>query len=312
MKRILLYLFTLLIIVFILDRISYWMFNKFIFEKTFSGESRGGVNYLLEKNTRNDFYIFGNSRSLHHIDPTLLKDFHQGNGFNAGISGLGGLIYTDLLLDLILQHNQKPKSILIQLDPVNFRYNDVKTQLNAMSLFFDKSNRIKSYQEQYDLGDKLFSNFKLTRINNKFINVLYNYLKPDTHNLTGFIPLQGSMDTTLPQDNSTKDKSGPIQEAKIRAIKNISKVCLNQNINLYIVLEPSYHNVLNDSLSHSFFMKLMAELPNIKWIDFSDRQTIPSLEPAKYWKDRSHLNAKGAEIFSKTLNEALKKFNANP
>src|SRR5690606_5390739 len=111
---------------------------------------------------------------------------------------------------------------------------------------------------------------------------------------------------TLEEGVSLKDKSGPFQEAKIRALKNISKVCVEQQINLYIVLEPSYHNVLYEVSSHEGFLKLIAELPSVNLLDFSDIKAVPQLAAAEYWKDRSHFNSKGAEVFSMMLNEAIK------
>lgn len=309
MKKILKYIFTLLIIFIIFDNIAYPILKKVIFDKTFGGEAGGNINYLLKENKKSDFLIFGNSRAVHQINPALLKNFYNGNGFNAGVNGVQGINYIHILLDLIIKSGLKPKTIILQIDPIDFKRNDLVTQLNALSLFYGESKVMRQYVHELNWREEVLLNIKLYRFNNKLINVFFNYIKPSSLNRSGYLPLIGTIDT-INKDIIEKQKiSEHFLPTKIDALKSIYTICNEKSINMLVVLAPTYKNILYEEKSKLEFIKLTSTMPKLTVFDFSDVNVETEFDQAKYWKDKNHLNEEGATIFTNKLNSAIQNLN---
>ena len=76
-------------------------------------------------------------------------------------------------------------------------------------------------------------------------------------------------------------------------LKDIIKMCKNENINLFFFTSPIYNFKGNNKI-------LNEKLPN--YLDFSN--AIPS---SKYYHDNTHLNNKGSKYFTKLfINEYIK------
>ena len=160
------------------DRLISWIFAKAIFSKTLSGESGGTVNYLLQNKKNADFLILGSSRAKFHINPSLLTNVYDANGYNAGISGTGGLIYNNLLLQLLVSKGVKPRLIILQVDVypyLTIENENATNEISPLYPFLGESDVVRTYISSHaGYAEKFKLLFHTYRYNGKFLNILYN------------------------------------------------------------------------------------------------------------------------------------------
>ncbi|MEO8768526.1 MAG: hypothetical protein ABI402_00520 [Ferruginibacter sp.] len=311
MKKILIKLLIIIISVIVIDRSLTYIFDKVVFSKTMSGETGGTVNYLIKKKKDKDFLILGSSRAKYHLDPSLLTNYYNGNGYNAGISGTGGLIYNDLLLRLLTSKGIKPKAIMLQVDIYPyFTTDDEKTENEFLQLypFIGQSDSLRAFiYRNVDYTEKFKLFFHTYRYNGKFLNVIYNYAKrKSVKDNNGFVGLPAKFDTTGFRIKDDLAKKHTFSQAKINALLGIVQTCKANNIKLSIVFSPSYQNSLYLPEGNTMITTLLRNNGVQDIYDYSQLDSLPSsLQAPSMWKDALHLNKEGAAIFSTILNEAI-------
>lgn len=310
MKKILTKLFILLTLLVITDRVLIYFFTKFIYANTISGEGTGSVNYLLQKKKNTDFIILGNSRAKHQINPALLTNLYNGNGFNAGINGVGGIVYNSILLHLLLSKDIKPKTILLEVDAYPYfttKDENVADELIPLYPFINESEVLRSYiKNNTGYAEKFKLLFHSYRFNGMFFRVLFNYIKQHAViDNNGFEGLQGKLDTAgfkLP-DDIIKPQS--YSQLKLTALVDIVQTCSTNNIKLLVVFAPSYKNSLTSKEGNEMMIELLRKKGVTTVYDFSAIEKIPQLQSNSMWRNATHLNSDGAIIFSRILNEAM-------
>ena len=310
MKKILIQLFILLTVLIITDRVLIYFFTKFIYSKTISGESTGSVNYLLQKKKNADFIILGNSRAKHQIDPALLSNVYNGNGFNAGINGVGGIVYNDILLHLLLSKGLKPKMIILEADA--YPYFTTKDEIIADELiplypFINESETLRRFiKKNTGYTEKFKLLFHSYRYNGMFFRVLFNYIKQNsvTDN-NGFEGLQGTFDTTGFKVSDDLSKPQLYSQLKLNTLVDIVQTCTTNNIKLVVVFAPSYKNSTFLKEGTDMMIELLRKNGVTAVYDFSAIEKIPLLQSNSMWKNAIHLNKDGAIIFSRKLNEVM-------
>lgn len=300
----------LLTVLIITDRVLIYFFTKFIYANTISGEGTGSVNYLLQKKKNIDFIILGNSRAKHQINPALLTNLYNGNGFNAGINGVGGIVYNNILLHLLLSKGLKPKTILLEADA--YPYYTTKDEIVADELiplypFINESEVLRKYiKENTGYEEKFKLLFHSYRYNGMFFRVLFNYIRQQsvTDN-NGFEGLLGTFDTTgfkVPGDLSNPQL---YSQLKLNTLVDIVQTCKANNIKLAVVFAPSYKNSLTLKKGNDMMIELLRKNGVTAVYDFSAIETIPELYSNNLWRNATHLNKDGAVIFSQKLNAAM-------
>ncbi|HPI53456.1 MAG TPA: hypothetical protein PLU10_02120 [Chitinophagaceae bacterium] len=298
---------VILIFVIVVIDISFgFFFKRFLFDKTISGESGGSLNFLLNKKQDVDYLVFGTSRAKHHIDPSLLTNL-KGNGYNAGINGVGGIIYNTVLLDLCIQRNVKPNEILLQLDVINFcetpkNYN---SSLIFLYPYFNESKILRDYIQRDGYKESFLAHSNLYRFNGKVLNVLFNYVKRNgVADNNGFVPLVETMDTSGQNEIKTDYAPLDFESINFKALTDFYKLCKENNIKLYFVFTPSCKNCMfSPQRDMEFSTYVTTNMPEVSMINLSDLKTCIELAGFENWKDMTHLNQEGAAKFSRILND---------
>lgn len=311
MKKILIQTVVFAAILLLADRIGTYFFDRYIFSRTLSGESGGSVNYLLEKKRQVKLLVMGSSRAKHHIDPSRLSGYQPADIYNAGINGTGGLIYNDRLLQILLEKGIKPEKIILQLDAwPYFTMPDDKAVIELAQLypFIADSHSLAEYMKKHGgMAESVKLFFHSYRFNGKLLNILYNYRKRNqAMDTNGFAALEGilkdSLVKPLPADACDTSRFDAI---KMDALRHIAASCRKHNIILEVVFPPSYNNTLFTKTGNDKLKALLKEEGISRVIDFSAIGSIPALSSAEYWRDATHLNGRGARIFSDSLNARI-------
>ncbi|WP_462254493.1 hypothetical protein [Ferruginibacter sp.] len=310
MKKILINIAVIFLIVLIFDRLFSFVFTKYIFEKTISGESGGSLNYLLEKKKNADYIILGSSRAKHQVDPEKLTAIN-GIGYNAGINGVGTILHSNIVLDIMLHENFKPKIILLQVDAVNFATENLENYLYGLSSlypFFKKSPLLQNSLKELALEERLKLNFDTYKFNGKITNIFLNYFKQNSvAKNDGFDPLYQTMDTINQQNLSFAKFT--FSAKKLQILNNIITSCKQNNIQLVIIFPPYYKNVNYREDEIIFLKKYIKNISGkVVIIDMGNVTNLPEIQDAQNWKDIGHLNNIGAAKFSASLNDSIKKY----
>jgi hypothetical protein len=310
MKKIFLYLVTLAVSLVLTDRIFFYFFTRHIFTKTLSGDTGGSVTYLLQNKKNTDFIILGSSRAKYHINPTLLYNLYNGNGYNAGVAGTGGIIYNYMLLNLLISKNIKPKAVILQVDPYYYFTSGVENYTNELLPLYPyigESRPLSSFiykNTSYAEKFKLF--FHSYRYNGKFFGVLYNYTKRSSFKgNNGFEALTGKIDTTSFSPAMALEKAQYYSNTKISALNNFITTCKTESIKLLVVIMPTYKNSSFFKQANDTITGILRKDSNVKIYDFYNFEKTSLLQSPDLWKDGGHLNSKGAAIFSKQLNDTM-------
>jgi hypothetical protein len=306
MKKIFLFLCCFVLGVFILDRTISTLFEKFIFNKTYSGESGGNLNYLFQKKNNISFLVAGSSRAKNMINPDSLSAL-SGEGYNAGVNGVGGVLYMNVLADLLLNKKIKPKYFILQTDVRDFsinRANGNRAEITRLYPFIDDSKILQQYSKQLGFEETLKLNLNLYKFNGKFYNIIINRFKNNnSNNSNGFNALTGAM--SLMNEHETIDNLEQFDSLKIDALNNIIKVCDDNKIILFIVFPPRYKNVMPEQTQLTRLLSRLKINPDSYVIDMIDINKFPDLKDKINWKDEAHLNVLGANKFTVYLNDSI-------
>jgi len=310
MKQILLKIGLTLVLLFCIDRVAYYSFKHVFFDKIISGEKGGSLNFLLQKKRDVDFFILGTSRAKYQIDPTQLTNAYYAHGFNAAISGIGAIVYNNVLLDIITSQGIKPKLVILQTDAYQFsdiEDDKVVNELIPLYPFMNKSEVLSNYIHDAPIAERAKLFLKTYQFNGKVFNVLVNYTKRNSvKDYTGFVSVNSTMKETqqLRKEDMHND-TFTFSAIKVNALKSITDICKKSQIRLIVVLPPSYENNLYNRVNNMQIEKIVQENSTFPVLDLSNVEALPSLRPRTQWLDFSHLNGSGAVTFSKILNDSL-------
>lgn len=308
MKKVASHIFIVLLAVILLDKVFSSLFMTFIFSNTFSGESGGTINYVLEKKKELDFIVLGASRAKHGIDPKLLLSLGK-NGHNLGINGTN-MINHLLVLDILLKNEVKMDTIVLQTDLYTYNPSNDKEEVildQIKRLYPYDTELVRSYVKERGVVEQVLYFFDTYKLNRKVANIGFNFLKKDSISETdGFV---GLPITQYPPDNKPlfPEYIYSSTSTNSTALGKIQELADANGIQLILIFGPSYENVMYNKKEQG---RLIADLKargfrNI--IDLSDIEKIPQLKKPEYWRDGTHLSDKGAEVFSKIVNTEISK-----
>lgn len=254
--------------------------------------------------TKADILIFGASRANHHYHPQVFESKLGGTFYNVGRDGTY-IIYHYAVLKAILKRHT-PKVVILDIKYGEFAENiDSYDRLSSLLPYYESHPEMRPLIElrgKYERV-KLFSktypfNSLLTTI---FVGNL-NFNKARKSDIKGYIPLFKEWSKSLELDTNLNDYL--LDSTKIRIFESFLRDCKNSNINLIVAVSPYYEKYKYPDPSMVKAHDLCREL-NIKFLDFSQDSSF--LNNRNYFQDISHLNDKGAIIFSRMIIDSVYK-----
>ena len=296
MKKFLIKVITFFVFVTAIDCIAGIVFSYL------SDHAKGGMtrrdNYICnELNT--DILLCGSSRCVHHYNPAIISDSLGLSCYNSGQDG-NGVILLYGRLQMIKSHHE-PKLIIYDITPGfdllmgddNHRYLTwLKPHYNREGIpeifqSVDKTERIKMLSNMY-------------RYNSHFIELAVDYFYPIINaDDNGFVPIDKEMDKTkIRKGNDLVEKNYEFDPLKLDYIEEFAEEVGDR---LVFVVSPIWYGM--DSAQLKPLIELCANR-NIKLIDFSNNPKY--VHNDLFYKDGSHLNARGADEFTRDLIGELK------
>jgi hypothetical protein len=277
-----------------------------LYRKTHTGECGGLINDALSRDAQ--VLLLGSSRMRHHGMPAVLNRKLSLTAYNAGMDGQD-FLYSVMLFDIWQRSHAPPKAVVLNIDPDSFEKSDDELQrAGVFSFYYDGSPLVRQILNQRSRFERLKFFSRAYRANGKVLAIFKNLFSHPAPDFDGFEPLSGHLS---PQTLGAPSESVPtLQEfwsLKVQCFTRLADYCTKHGSRLVLVQSPCYRE---DAQAHDAWVNVLSQFlasyPDVEFVDLSTC-AHPNIfrDKAELFKDCSHLNAHGAEIFSTMLAEAL-------
>ena len=294
-------LFFLAIVVF--DRIFGFLMER-ISNRVEIGVT-GRDNFICDKVT-DDMLVFGSSRAVEHYNAQMLTDSLGIPCYNCGETGCGIILAYGRLLMILERY--KPQTILYEITPDFDLY---ENQDNHQYLFSLKRHYgrpgIDSIFWSIDPKEKYKMLSRMYQHNSSFLqNIVACFfgIAGET-GVRGFRPYDVEMDTMKVRKNHIAyktDKGHTCDSLKILYLnKFLDKT---KGMNVFFVVSPMWYEQDTSAMAP---IKELCRERGLQMIDFANNPKY--VHNNMYFKDGEHLNARGADEFTRDLIQELRKRN---
>ena len=246
-----------------------------------------------------DFLLMGSSRCVRHYNPQIITDSLGLSCYNTGQMGNGIILNYGRLR--MMDERQKPKVVVYDINPEfdllvggdNHRY------LTWLKQHYDREG-IDEIFESVDKTEKYKMCSQIYRYNSRIIELLTDYLHPLSNaRSNGFSPLKGEIDKTKIRAIDKVKKMPKVDSVKFEYINKLIDEL--EGSKLYFVVSPRWYGM--DSIQFKPIMEVCKDR-GIPFIDFSNNPKY--VHHDEYFKNGNHMNARGADEFTKDLVTILK------
>ena len=240
---------------------------------------------------RSDVLILGASCAKYHYDSQILADSLQMTVENTGVGGMKAE-YSDLVLQSYLERCT-PRCVVID---VYGQLDSGEGRLPRVRPFYGVNEPVTSYYDnESDWQQRLKLQSALYRYNGTLDLLLRHVINEPNHS-HGFAEMEGEMsmkDTVVVhrfQPDSTKE----------RHLRHVVQLCRDHNVRLVFVLSPRReHDADQEAWVCAFCREHHLQLIN--------ELHVPEYYTGeKLFHDESHLNGRGATLFSQRIAHQLK------
>ena len=258
------------------------------------------ITVALEKQTC-DVLILGSSRAMHHYNPEILSDSLKLSSYNAGLDGQS-ILYSKGVLDVVLER-YKPKIIILDLtlsefDPKGNSYD----MLYALNPYVKRHPILWKTLSHKSKPEKIKHLSSIYPYNSMIVEIAIGNMsrsfKKREISENGFFPSVG----IWKEEITTVDfPDSALDAVKTKAFEDICSLCSENNIDLYVVISPAFQMIENVSSSISYLERVCDSL-NIPLLNFiNDMNYVDN----SHFKDMTHLNGQGADLFSKDVSHRI-------
>ena len=268
-----------------------------IMVKHAKGGDNGRNNYICDV-VESDVLIFGSSRAIHHYNPNIISDSLGLSCYNCGQDGNGSILNYGRY-QLICQRYH-PKLLIYDIMP---RYDllegeDNQKYLGWLKAYYDRPG-IAELFEAVDFTEKYKMCSNMYRYNTKFIQIISDFLSPrQSKGINGFRPINKEMDLMKVPKNNTK---GIYNEDSLKLYFLNKMIDTSSDTKVVFIVSPSWNGMDTASIEPIRKICLQKKIP---FYDFSNAPKY--LHKNIFFRDGNHLNAKGADEFTKDLIKYLR------
>lgn len=284
------------LLLFVVDRIAGKAFSYMVANA--KGGDNGRNNYICNQ-TNEDVLVFGSSRAIHHYNPRIISDSLGLSCYNCGQDGNGSILNYGRY-QLILQR-YCPKLVIYDIMPDYdlLEGEDNHRFLGWLRAYYDRPG-IKEIFEDVDVTEKYKIWCKMYRYNTKCIQIASDYVHPLTdEGYQGFRPLVNEMDTMKVSLNVSY-KEPVFDSLKIAYLNKFIKAC-GDGTKLIVVYSPVYRKINPKVLAP---IEQICHQEGILFLDYSSSTEF--FHNKDLYSDGNHLNAKGADRFTRDLMTKIK------
>lgn len=258
---------------------------------------QGRDNYICDVG-EDDIMVFGSSRAVHHYNASMLEDSLGMTCYNCGDDNNGIILSYGRLM--MAKERHQPKVIIEDVEPFFdlFKDDDHK-YLGWLKAHYDRQGVSEIFDaidptERYKMWSQMY------RYNSKFLQnlvVFFTSLSTDT-GIKGFRPLHEDFDPMRIDKNydRTKYEFDPL---KLEFVNKM--IDLSEGSKLYFIVSPMWYGMDSAWVAP---VRDICRQRNVPFLDFSNDPKY--VHNNQLFKDGIHLNAKGADEFTRDLIRELR------
>ncbi len=253
----------------------------------------GGVKsrYYVCKESDEDVLVFGSSRAKHHYVPDIIEDSLHMTCYNTGEDG-NGIILCYGFLKMITER-YTPKLIIYDVTGFDMYEDDNMKYLDLMKPFYYEKG-IDSIFWSVEPKTRIMMLSNLYRYNTTCLRVLGNFIHPMSNYPKGYLPLHKTMDYE-PEIKEAEERT--VDTLKIHYFERFIRLAQSKNISLICCVSPFYKVSTDESKYNS--VKQLCEQYQVPFLYYCEESDITNNK--SYFKDRTHLNDKGAKMYTSKL-----------
>ena len=266
-----------------------------------SGGYLGHQNYIVNRST-DDILVFGSSRAIHHYNAALIADSLGLSCYNCGQDGEGIVLYRAWWE--MIRRRYQPRLVIYEVTPAyDVLQGDNTKHLGWLKGHYDDEVVRREFDE-IDPCERYRMLSMLYRYNSRFHQVLLDYLHP-VHNMTlGFLPVHSELDTLRIRDEKQLNEKASEEELltdslKLRYFEDMIREA--EDTRFVFVYSPTWYGHHDSGIDP--IMEL-ARRHGFLFLDFTD--SAKYVHRNEFFYDGSHLNARGADEFTRDLIRELR------
>lgn len=246
-----------------------------------------------------DILILGSSRANHSFDCKVLEDSLGMSCYNAGRDGQN-MAY-DAMVFFSYMERHKPKMVILDIASamLDASWFDNLKEMNCYYGLSKPLDRIVDENSNWTDKIKLISN--LYRYNNTWQWLLNAHISENQSKRDGYRPMPVNARTTF-KASIRDNEDVKIDKRCLYYLETIRKTCKENNIQLILSYSPSLVVVKNGGLED--WIDTYAKKNSLAYYDFG-RDAVFYEHPELFY-DMTHLNAIGAQVFTKKFVQNLK------
>lgn len=297
MRKYLIKIVLFFLIIFVIDFISGKVF-VYMLEHAIGGDNSRN-NYIMNQ-VDDEILVFGSSRALHHYNPIIISDSLGMSCYNCGQDAMGVLVSYARYQTICRRYHPKmviydifPNSDLVKDD--NHRY------LKWLRAYYDYDG-VSEIVVSVDSTEKYKMFSQMYRYNTNFGQLIIENIHPvQAPDIKGFRPRDEEMDIMkVGEKGNASDKKEIIYDnLKLSYLRRM--IGESKDTKFIFTMSPCYAGYDTTILRP---IKQICVEYNIPFIDFSNAQKF--MYNNEYFYDGMHLNAKGADEFTKDLVKKMK------
>lgn len=248
---------------------------------------------LMQGRITSDIIILGNSRAWVQYSPAILDSILHCDSYNLGIDG-SCMNRQITKYDIYRQYNQTPRMVLLNIDFFSFGFTQGYESYQYYPFFYDSIVREKIFpQEHFSWAERWCPFYRYTHLG--LGNIPYDDRPLD----------KGFHAVDLPWDGSLLDEITPIDiafdERTLEMLNSFLKQAREEKIQVILVYAPVFYkakDLFRNNDEFEIFLERIRKGYSLPILRYDDS---PICLDTAFFYNATHLNKKGAELFSKQL-----------
>lgn len=268
-------------------------------------------NDLFYNNISPEVAIYGSSRAWVHINPMIVEDSLGLSAYNFGIDGHN--FWLQYYRHKTLLKNTTPKTIIHSVDINTLKKRRELYNYEQFLPYMLWNREIYEATKNYEGFNIVDFTIPLARYigKNKTLNAMMLRNKGKSIRTQGFQGQNREWNDDLKRAKTQMGSyTADLDNASVELFRQYIQECKSLDINLILVYTPEYIEGQQFVTNRSEIMTLLkgiAQENNLPFLDYSDHYL--SMDK-KYFYNSMHLNATGAEIFTRIMAHDIKQISA--
>lgn len=287
---------------FLADRLTGYELKKLYFKQNKGDYYQ--TTYAINS-ARQQLLIFGSSRATHHYVSSIFEKYSNKSAYNLGRDGRN-ILYSEAIFSQVLSYH-KPDEVILDVTPDEFTWKagaEGRDVMVSALLPYTDHPLICKIVEKTNKNDLFLSKMSWTYPYNSIAAQLFgNYfgVLGAEPNIKGYEPLLGCKISKAPVLSIPKTAPAVKNDSDlVNSFKHFLELAKSNKVICHVVVSPIHYLAKPNCIP---YLKQLTEMYGYRFYDYSNLKAFT--EPSLFYDD-SHLNSKGATIFSNYLANQLK------